>query len=60
MEIHKVPTPWLKALSKHNTNNVHQDNKCYLQFNKQLTQSCTHQPRFKHNYVQDAHTHCID
>ena len=36
MEIHKVPTQWLKALNKHNTNNVHQDNECYPQFNKQV------------------------
>ena len=33
-EICKAPTLQLKVLNKHNTHNVHQDGKCYLQFSK--------------------------
>ena len=34
MDICKVPSPQLKALNKHNSHNIHQDGKCYQQFNK--------------------------
>ena len=39
MEICKAPTLWLKVLNKYNTHTVHQDGKCYQQFNKNLTQN---------------------
>ena len=47
MEISKAPTPWLKALNKHNTI-IHN-------LNKQLIH--THQQGFKYNYVKNAHMH---
>ena len=37
MDICKAPTLRLKVLNKYNTHNVHQDGKCYQQFNKKLT-----------------------
>ena len=36
MEICQAPTLRLRALNKHNTHNVHQDGKCYEQFNESL------------------------
>ena len=56
----KAPTPWLKALNKHNIRHlmyIRMENVIHI-LTKANT-SCTRQQGFKHNYVQDSHTHVL-